>query len=385
MRQPCVVVLRALGLGDFLTAVPALRGVAKAFPGHRRVLAAPRALRPLVELCGGVDELSHTPDLVPLDRSLAGAEVAIDLHGRGAASHDLLVDLGPSRLVAFADPRTPASTEGPRWTADEHEVHRWCRLLCENDIPADPSQLDLAVPQATVPRRARGATVVHPGAAAPARRWPASRFATVAAVEACAGRTVLVTAGPGEEALAEDVVARARAEASLLGAPSPAAVSVVVPGDLRRLAALVAAGGRVVCGDTGVAHLATALRTPSVVLFGPVPPAWWGPPAERWWHVPLWAGRHGDPHGTAADPGLLEIGVSDVLLALSRLPDWRVGPETVPGPADGRPPATGNGARHAPARSERACNLHAASHAAGAPSEHVPPLSRRSRGGGPSR
>ena len=45
--------------------------------------------------------------------------------------------------------------------------------------------------------------------------------------------------------------------------------------DLLELTAVVAAAARVVCGDTGVAHLATALGTPSVVLFGPTSPARW--------------------------------------------------------------------------------------------------------------
>jgi ADP-heptose:LPS heptosyltransferase len=90
---------------------------------------------------------------------------------------------------------------------------------------------------------------------------------------------------------------------------------------LLELAALVAAAGRVLCGDTGVAHLATALGTPSVVLFGPVSPARWGPPPERKQHRALWAGSTGDPHGASPDPGLLRIGVPDVLRALEDLPE----------------------------------------------------------------
>ncbi|HVM01842.1 MAG TPA: glycosyltransferase family 9 protein [Acidimicrobiales bacterium] len=87
------------------------------------------------------------------------------------------------------------------------------------------------------------------------------------------------------------------------------------------LAALVATAGRVACGDTGVGHLATALGRPSVVLFGPVPPSEWGPPPERTHHVALWAGRRGDPRGERVDPGLLDIGVAQVVATLRGLPD----------------------------------------------------------------
>ncbi|MDP8936461.1 MAG: glycosyltransferase family 9 protein, partial [Actinomycetota bacterium] len=89
--------------------------------------------------------------------------------------------------------------------------------------------------------------------------------------------------------------------------------------DVLELAAAVAAAARVVCGDTGMAHLATALGTPSVVLFGPTPPHRWGPPPERPRHRVLWTGRTGDPHGARPDPGLLQIPVAAVLDALGHL------------------------------------------------------------------
>jgi ADP-heptose:LPS heptosyltransferase len=74
----------------------------------------------------------------------------------------------------------------------------------------------------------------------------------------------------------------------------------------------------VLSADTGVAHLATALGRPSVVLFGPVSPAEWGPPAGPR-HLALWSGRLGDPHSDRPDPGLLEIGTREVEAALDAL------------------------------------------------------------------
>jgi ADP-heptose:LPS heptosyltransferase len=89
--------------------------------------------------------------------------------------------------------------------------------------------------------------------------------------------------------------------------------------DLAALAGAVAAADRVVCGDTGVGHLATAMGTPSVVLFGPTSPAAWGPPTGDPPHRALWAGQAGDPHGRVPHPGLLRIEPDEVRVALAEL------------------------------------------------------------------
>ncbi len=312
MSRPTLLVLRALGLGDLLTAVPALYALADAFPGHHRVLAAPSVLGPLARHSGAVDEVADTAGLrSPLDASLAGADLAVNLHGRGPQSHELLLATGPRRLIAFANPAVPAGAGGPSWWPGEHEVARWCRLLRSSGIAADPRRLDLAAPPGAPPPGAARATLIHPGAASAARRWPPDRYAAVARAEIERGRAVVVSGGPGEVELA-GLVADLAGRSPRLG--------VGADGDLLALARLVTAAGRVLCGDTGVAHLATALGTPSLVLFGPVSPAEWGPPPERHWHRPLWAGSTGDPHAPEPDPGLLQITVSQVLRALDELP-----------------------------------------------------------------
>lgn len=89
--------------------------------------------------------------------------------------------------------------------------------------------------------------------------------------------------------------------------------------DLEDLARIVAAARAIVCGDTGMAHIATALRTPSVVLFGPTSPRYWGPPANRPHHRVLWRGILGDPHAPYVDPGLASITVEEVLAELHAL------------------------------------------------------------------
>jgi ADP-heptose:LPS heptosyltransferase len=297
-RRPVVLAYRPLGLGDFLTGVPALRALRRAQADSRLVLAAPRALAPLAGLTGAVDEVVDTAPLTPPRRR--DVALAVNLHGRGPESHRAILASRPARLIAFA--HADAWPDGPAWRQDEHEVARWCRLLTESGIPADPDDLALARPAAEPV--VRGATIVHPGAASEARRWPAERWAALARAVAESAANVVITGGPQERDLAERVARAA-------GLPDRAVLAGRT--DLIGLAALVAAAERVLCGDTGVAHLATAYRIPSVVLFGPSPPAEWGPPAGRPRHRAVWAGRRGDPHADEPDPGLLQIEVDDVL------------------------------------------------------------------------
>ncbi|HEX2046516.1 MAG TPA: glycosyltransferase family 9 protein [Acidimicrobiales bacterium] len=272
------------------------------------MLAAPTVLEPLVRLTGTVDEVVDTAPLAPLDPSLANAEVAVNLHGRGPESHRVLLAAAPGRLIAFAHPDVRQSKDGPPWAPQEHEVRRWCQLLQASGISADPADLDLRPP----PHRWHGATVIHPGASSPARRWPAERWAEVARAEVAEGRRVIVTGSATERELATRVAERA-------GLPPDAVLAGRT--DLLGLAATVAGAAVVLCGDTGVGHLATAFGIPSVVLFGPTPPSIWGPPPDRPRHVALWAGNVGDPHGTAPDPSLLRITVDDVLAARHPLGD----------------------------------------------------------------
>ena len=309
-----LLVLQALGLGDFLTALPALRALGAALPGHRRVLAMPAALAPLARLAGVADEVVDARPLAPLPPLTPPPDVAVNFHGSGPQSHHVLLATRPRRLFAFAHPDVAESVGGAVFDAEEHVVERWCRLLAGYGIEADATQLELLPPgrrlPVAAPAHARGATVIHPGAASAARRWPAERFAAVARAERHAGRRMIVTGNADERVLATSIARAAGIDEADVYAGRTSLVE---------LAALVAAAGRVVCGDTGVAHLATALRTPSVVLFGPVSPKQWGPPSERTWHRVLWTGGTGDPHGATLDAGLAAIGVHDVLAALEEL------------------------------------------------------------------
>ncbi|MFJ9596713.1 glycosyltransferase family 9 protein [Streptomyces virginiae] len=312
-----VLVLRALGLGDLLTVVPCLRALRRSMPDRDIVLAAPGRLAAVAVATGLVDRVLPTTAPgreVPaaLDWPGPPPELAVDLHGNGPPSHLLLQRLRPRRLLAYRHVQTP-HIPGPEWRDDEHERERWCRLLRWYGIEADPTDLSIAAPACASP--APGAVVVHPGADAGSRRWPPERFAAVARALRRAGERVVVTAGAGEGALARRVAEGA-------GLPPEAVNGGRGDVPFPELCALVAGARCVLVGDTGLAHLATALGTPSVVLFGPVAPALWGPPPHAR-HRVLWcprAGedplRPGDAHASLPDARLLRITVGQVVEAV---------------------------------------------------------------------
>jgi ADP-heptose:LPS heptosyltransferase len=102
--------------------------------------------------------------------------------------------------------------------------------------------------------------VVHPGAAAPARTWPALHHAATVELLEANGHRVVVTGGAAEASLTATVA-------------GPSARNLGGRTSLRTLAAVLEGAAVVVTGNTGPAHLAAAVGTPVVCLFSPVVPA----------------------------------------------------------------------------------------------------------------
>jgi ADP-heptose:LPS heptosyltransferase len=307
VSAPTAVVLRAIGLGDMLTGLPAMALLRRALPAHRILGAVPGRYAELLVGAGLLDGVLPTADLGPLEGAPSEPDLAVDLHGNREPSREPLRQLRPRRLIGFVRPGddVPPQLEASVWDDDEHEVARWCRLLREH-LPGvgepPPVWSVLPPPPPVLP----GATVLHPGAAAGSRRWPVERWVAVARALAADGHRLVVTGTPAEQALVDAVA-------------GPAGARSATRLEIEELFGLVAAASLVVSGDTGVAHVASAFGTPSVVLFGPVSPDRWGPPT-RARHRSLWPAPspayRGDPHGTEPDPVLLEISVADVLAAV---------------------------------------------------------------------
>lgn len=300
-----ILALRAAGLGDLLTALPALRAL-------RRIgevtLAIPEWLAPISMWSGATDAI-HPTERLNSPPPLGPFDIAVDLHGCGPESHRWLFRTSPSRLIAFRNDAVPESDSGPPWDDDEHEVMRWCRLLRHAGIPADPRDLRISAPPDPLPAHEGPRAIIHPGAKDAARRWPAERWTDVARWLGGRGHTVIITGSAGELPLASAI-------ADAAGLPRDSVIAGDT--DVLGLAGVMGGADIVLSGDTGAAHLAAALDRPSVAIYGPTSPTRWGPAPSRD-RVVLWAGAEDDPHAGRPSAGLLAIGADEVLAAIADL------------------------------------------------------------------
>lgn len=141
-------------------------------------------------------------------------------------------------------------------------------------VPAHPQPLECRALRSRLGLGRTGPLILlHPGSGDhfPGRRWPPERFSALAALLAASGATVAITGTDSEAALARQVVAASGfACHSLAGLLSD-----------EDLITLLAGCDLLVCNDTGPLHLADALDTPVVGLFGPNTPHRYGPRGRR--------------------------------------------------------------------------------------------------------
>ena len=197
---------------------PAARGRLRPGPGHAahlegRAGAFPRRNSAAHRLC-------RRSPLRPDQRPALGRT--------GAAPHDR-----PVRLARPAEGRRPAR----RWPLPELEVPA-------AEIAAWRQRLGLAAD-------GRPAVALAPGAVGPSKRWPSASYAALAGRLAAEGNTVWVIGGPGEQALAAEIVAAAPDHVRDLTGP-----------DLRNAILALAAAQAAVSNDSGLLHVAAAIGTP---------------------------------------------------------------------------------------------------------------------------
>ena len=270
-----ILVAHNLLLGDTLMLTPLLARLRHRYPDARLVMTCPPAFLSLYE--GQPYGLTTVP-FEPRDR------------------HSLtrLRALGPFDLaIVPAESRHGwlARAAGARWVRGYAGGARYYRASLDEALPAPDRLTTLPDMMAALagdapaegerfdpkdwpaPRSGRFTppdipyAVLHLGAGSPLKYWPAANWRGIAATLARQGLHVILSAGPGQEALAHAVDPEGRYH------------NVAGQLDLRDMWHLLSAARLLVSLDTGIAHLARVTQTPSVVLFGPGQAALYGPVA----------------------------------------------------------------------------------------------------------
>lgn len=308
MSSPArIAVVRALhGLGDMLCAVPALNALRRAHPHAEIALIGLPACRWMLERFESMlDALLPFPGFpgIPeqpfsqraLERFVActrarSFDLAIQMHGSGIVSNAFTAMLGAHSIAGLYEERRPPHGRFFPYPRRGSEVHRCLFLTSSLGCPSEAEEIVLPVEEPD--RRALLAhdllrdvldesfVCLHAGARDPARRWPPERFAHVGDALAAEGHRVVLTGTAAERETAEEVAAAMR---------NPA-VNVAGRTSLGEVAALLERARLLVTNDTGISHLAAAVRTPSVIVFLASDPERWAP-LDGARHRPVLAGR----------------------------------------------------------------------------------------------
>jgi lipopolysaccharide heptosyltransferase I len=292
------LIVRLGALGDIVHAIPVAAALRREHPRARIDWLVSGKHREILELLPSIDQR-----VVVRDRSGGGGasvasaiqairrtryEVAIDL--QGLIKSAMIARLsGAARVIGFnkryarerlatmfyTDVHDPGGEGLYAPSEKRHVVEINLGLLRLLGIDSAPAEFPLAARPSDAAREIAEATsgryaLLNPGAAWPNKRWPPARLAGLAA--ALRDRRNLKSVilwGPGELELAEQVVASAGGAAMLSPQTS-----------IADLVALARGAAVLVSGDTGPTHLAAAVGTPIVGIYGPTRPERNGP-----WHV----------------------------------------------------------------------------------------------------
>lgn len=291
-----IAIVRALpGLGDLLCAIPAWRSLRAALPQAQVTLIGLPWAQTFVERFGryidnflefpgypGIPEVP--PPFTKLPTFLASVQqqhfdLVLQMHGSGIVSNHFTVLLGARANAGFYLPGQycPDTARFLPYPAHEPEIWRHLQLMEFLGIPLQGVELEFPLWENDFSElyaieevrnlQKREYVCVHPGASVEARRWLPEKFAVVADALAARGLQVVLTGTAAEAELTQAVQDSMHfSSVNLAGCTS-----------LGAIAALLNNARLLVCNDTGISHLAAALRVKSVVIFSASDPQRWAP------------------------------------------------------------------------------------------------------------
>jgi heptosyltransferase-1 len=278
------LIVRLGALGDVVHAIPVVAALRAAHPTARIGWIVQPRFAPLLHLVEGLDQV------YPLENRSGARAIREVRRGR----YDVCLDLqgliksaaiarfsGARRVIGFARALLRESAASLAYTesggdGSGHVIDKNLSLLALLGTRTQARCFPLRIPATPVvpcTRQILGVgddapfALLNPGAAWPNKRWPAERFGEVARhLHDRRGIRSAIVWGPDEATLAA-AVARASGDAARM-APQTTMVELL---------ALAQAASVMVSGDTGPLHLAAAVGTPVIGVYGPTPPGRNGP------------------------------------------------------------------------------------------------------------
>ena len=280
-------------IGDAVMTMPALRALRRAFPEAKISLLVKPSVAPLFEGSRAID------DIILYEERFRGIAGRLELSGmlrskrfskaillQNAFDAALLAFLAgvPERIGYRRDGRGLLLTKPVAFNGDDRRIHHiqyYLNLLEAAGIATGDPQAQPWIPLSSEERMSARSKLkelkrpllgINPGAAyGSAKRWPPERFAEVAdRFAADTGGSVVIFGGKGEAGLAQEIERATQAPALLLAGKT----------SLRGLIALISECDILVSNDSGPMHIAYAVGTPLVAIFGSTDPGLTGPVGE---------------------------------------------------------------------------------------------------------
>jgi heptosyltransferase-2 len=274
--HPNVLIVRFSSIGDIVLTTPVVRAIRARHPAARITYVVREDYADLLRHNPRIDRIltwRHRSPLGPLARELRAGEWThrLDLHGSLRSRHLRLLVGGKwtgypkhrlRRSLLIASRRVRGGTLGP-------VVERYARAARELDITLDdrPAEVFVSVDAEQAADsfldehglgRTRRLLALVPGAAHATKRWPTEHWAALVD-RLAATNDLVILGGAAERGLADALADRG----------GPAVASAAGRFSLLGAAALLRRSAAVAAGDTGLMHLATAVGTPVIALYGP--------------------------------------------------------------------------------------------------------------------
>ncbi|MFO0821455.1 MAG: glycosyltransferase family 9 protein [Pirellulales bacterium] len=288
--EPHVLIVRLSAIGDCILTMPMATAIKRRYPGARITWVVEKNAASLLQNHKSIDQLIELPrgwlkspsTLLKLKRTLRQSKFDVAFDPQSLTKSALVAWLsGASRRIGLARPigreLAPTLNHVRIEPTFEHVVDRQLEMLSAIGVRLPEVQFD--VPESLAAKHwvttwldqsplAAGFVVMNPGATWDSRLWPTARFGQLAAriAEATGLRSLVTWGGARERGLAQEIVDHSLGQASM--APETS---------LPELASVLRRAQLYIGSDTGPMHLAAAVGTSCVGLFGTTRPEVSGP------------------------------------------------------------------------------------------------------------